>query len=69
MDDSDIKDKYSELSGVNRSGDADGDYQFNVLEMHVDLDLEDPENQSDEKNIKINYCYLDEGLQEKYLFT
>jgi len=65
MDDSDIKDKYSELSGVNRSGDADGDYQFNVLEMHVDLDLEDPEDQSDEKNIKIPYVVtLDEGSRE-----
>ena len=65
MDDSDIKDKYGELSGVSRSGDADGDYQFNVLEMHVDLDLEDPEDKSDEKNIKIPYVVtLDEGSRE-----
>jgi len=65
MDDSDVKDKYGELSGVSRSGDADGDYQFNVLEMHVDLDLVDPENKSDEKNIKIPYIVtLDEGSRE-----
>ena len=65
MDDSDVQDKYKELSGVNRAGDADGDYQFNVLEMHVDLDLEDPENKSDQKNVKIPYIVtLDEGSRE-----
>ena len=65
MNDSDVQDKYKELSGVNRAGDADGDYQFNVLEMHVDLDLEDPENKSDQKNVKIPYIVtLDEGSRE-----
>ena len=65
MEDSDVQDKYNELSGVSNSGDSLGDYQFNVLEMHVDLDLEDPENQSDEKNIKIPYIVtLDEGSRE-----
>ena len=65
MEDSDVQDKYNELSGQSRSGDAEGDYQFNVLEMHVDLDLEDPENKSDEKNIKIPYIVtLDEGSRE-----
>ena len=65
MEDSEVQDKYNELSGQNRSGDADGDYQFNVLEMHVDLDLVDPENKSDEKNIKIPYIVtLDEGSRE-----
>ena len=65
MEDNDVQEKYSELSGVNRSGDAEGDYQFNILEMHVDLDLIDPENKSEEKNIKIPYIVtLDEGSRE-----
>jgi len=65
MEDSEVQDKYNELSGQSRSGDAEGDYQFNVLEMHVDLDLEDPEDKSDEKNIKIPYVVtLDEGSRE-----
>jgi hypothetical protein len=65
MDESEVEDKYSQLSGVSRSGDAEGDYQFNILEMHVDLDLIDPENKSDEKNIKIPYVVtLDEGSRE-----
>ena len=65
VEDSEVQDKYNELSGQNRSGDAEGDYQFNVLEMHVDLDLEDPEDKSDEKNIKIPYVVtLDEGSRE-----
>ena len=65
MDESEVENKYSQLSGVSRSGDAEGDYQFNILEMHVDLDLIDPENKSDEKNIKIPYVVtLDEGSRE-----
>jgi len=65
MEDNEVQDKYNELSGQSRSGDAEGDYQFNVLEMHVDLDLVDPENKSDEKNIKIPYIVtLDEGSRE-----
>ena len=65
MENNDVQDKYNELSGQSRSGDAEGDYQFNVLEMHVDLDLEDPEDKSDEKNIKIPYVVtLDEGSRE-----
>ena len=65
MEDNELQDKYNELSGQSRSGDAEGDYQFNVLEMHVDLDLIDPENKSDEKNIKIPYIVtLDEGSRE-----
>ena len=65
MDQDEVDDKYSELSGVSRSGDSEGDYQFNILEMHVDLDLIDIENKSDEKNIKIPYVVtLDEGSRE-----
>ena len=65
MEESEVEDKYSQMSGVSRSGDAEGDYQFNILEMHVDLDLIDPENKSDEKNIKIPYVVtLDEGSRE-----
>jgi len=64
-DDDEVREKYNELGGVSNSGDSLGDYQFNVLEMHVDLDLEDPENKSDEKNIKIPYIVtLDEGSAE-----
>jgi len=64
-DNDEVKEKYNELGGVSNSGDSISDYQFNILEMHVDLDLEDPENKSDEKNIKIPYIVtLDEGSAE-----
>tara|TARA_R100000149_G_C5877123_1_gene141107 strand:+ start:536 stop:2887 length:2352 start_codon:yes stop_codon:yes gene_type:complete len=63
-DDSSVQDKYDELGGMSASGDMDRDYQFNVLEMHVDLDLEES-NQEDKKNIKIPYIVtLDEGSRE-----
>ncbi len=62
-DDSTVQDKYDELGGVSSSGDLDKDYQFNVLEMHVDLHLE--ESEDDKKNIKIPYIVtLDEGSRE-----
>tara|TARA_R100001015_G_C4633654_1_gene198924 strand:+ start:2960 stop:5305 length:2346 start_codon:yes stop_codon:yes gene_type:complete len=62
-DDSTVQDKYDELGGVSSSGDLDKDYQFNVLEMHVDLYLE--ESEDDKKNIKIPYIVtLDEGSRE-----
>ena len=45
-----VQDKYNELEGVSE-GDNSSDYQLNILEMHVDLDLEEFEDtQSDEKN-------------------
>ena len=62
-DDSDIQDKYDQLEGS--SNPSDTDYQFNVLEMHVDLDLEEFEMDSDEKNIKVPFIVtLDEGSGE-----
>ena len=62
-DDSDIQDKYDELEGSSSS--SDSDYQFNVLEMHVDLDLEEFEIGNDEKNIKVPFIVtLDEGSGE-----
>jgi hypothetical protein len=62
MDD-DVQNKYEELEGVQKMGDTD--YQFNVLEMHVDLDPEDLTGQSEEKNVKVPYIVtIDEGSQE-----
>ena len=60
QEDSDIQDKYNQIEGVDQQ---DGtDYQFNILEMHVDLDLE---FESEEKNVKIPYIVtIDEGSQE-----
>ncbi len=61
--DDDIQDKYNQMEGVD-DGDTK-DYQYNILEMHVDLDIEDYENTSDEKNIKVPYIVtIDEGSQE-----
>ena len=44
----------------------DTDYQFNILEMHVHLDIEEYLGpQTDEKNVKIPYIVtIDEGSQE-----
>ena len=62
MDD-DVKNKYEELEGVSQQGDTD--YQFNVLEMHVDLDPEDLAGESDDKNVKVPYIVtIDEGSHE-----
>ena len=62
-EDSDIQDKYDQMEGVSNPSDAD--YQFNVLEMHVDLDLEEFEMDNDEKNIKVPFIVtLDEGSGE-----
>ncbi len=60
--------KYDELGGVSSSGDLDKDYQFNVLEMHVDLYLE--ESEDDKKNIKIPYIVtLDEAVNREVKAT
>jgi len=62
-DDNDIQDKYNQLEGVDEN---DTDYQFNILEMHVHLDIEEYLGpQTDEKNVKIPYIVtIDEGSQE-----
>ena len=62
--DNEIQDKYNQLEGVNE-GDAT-DYQLNILEMHVDLDLEGyMDSDNDDKNIKVPHIVtIDEGSQE-----
>tara|TARA_Y100001937_G_scaffold112212_1_gene159606 strand:- start:4101 stop:6488 length:2388 start_codon:yes stop_codon:yes gene_type:complete len=63
MEGDDIQEKYNEMEGVQERGDQD--YQFNVLEMHVDLDIEQYGMEQEEKNIKIPYIVtIDEGSQE-----
>ena len=61
MDD-DVQNKYNELEGVENS---ESDYQYNILEMHVDLDPEDLSGETDAKNVKVPYIVtIDEGSQE-----
>ena len=61
--DDDVQDKYDSMEGV--SGGEDKDYQFNILEMHVDLDLEEYDVEEKTKNVKVPYIVsIDEGSQE-----
>ena len=63
QDDNQIQDKYNQMEGVEEQGDRD--YQHNILEMHVDLDLDEYVSANDEKNIKIPYIVtIDEGSGE-----
>jgi hypothetical protein len=62
-----IQEKLNELEGVKPNSDME--YQLNVLEMHVDLNLADFERDAkprpDEKEVKIPYIVtIDEGSQE-----
>jgi hypothetical protein len=60
-----IQQKLSEIEGVKPSGDTV--YQYNILEMHVDLDLSEYETTADkeERNIKIPYIVtIDEGSEQ-----
>ena len=50
---SQVQKKYEELEGITPSGDQPSN--FNILEMHVDLNLEEYEIQDPEKQIKIPY--------------
>ena len=67
---SDIKKKYSQIEGIKPA--AYTDYQYSILEMHVDLDLDEymlpkPSKEGDlkNKNIKVPYIVtIDEGSQE-----
>ena len=62
-DDDEVQDKYDSIEGVTPSGEKD--YQFNVLEMHVDLDLEEYQIENADKNVKVPYIVtIDEGSQE-----
>jgi hypothetical protein len=62
-----IQDKYNELEGVKPV--ETNDYIYNVLEMHVDLDLSDyiAENEEDKINIKIPYIVTIEESTRKVL--
>ena len=51
---SDIKKKYDQLEGIVPT--ADVQTNFNILEMHVDLNLEEFESQNPEKEVKISLC-------------
>ena len=60
---SQVQKKYEELEGITPSGDQPSN--FNILEMHVDLNLEEYEIQDPEKQIKIPYIVtIDEGSGE-----
>ena len=58
-----IQKKYDELEGITPT--ADRPTNFNILEMHVDLNLEEFEMQNAEKQVKIPYIVtIDEGSAE-----
>ena len=60
-----IQQKLSEIEGVKPTGDTV--YQYNILEMHVDLDLDEYETTAnkEERNIKVPYIVtIDEGSQQ-----
>jgi chaperonin GroES len=65
-EDSSLKQKLDDIEGVKPSGDKE--FQHNILEMHVDLDLSEFENtasQNKDRNIKVPYIVsIDEGSQE-----
>ena len=55
-----IQDKLNELEGVKPAGEKE--YQYNILEMHVDCNLEEFEMESPEKKVKLPYIVtIDEG--------
>tara|TARA_R110002020_G_scaffold338637_1_gene553942 strand:+ start:2004 stop:4337 length:2334 start_codon:yes stop_codon:yes gene_type:complete len=62
-EDDEIQDKYNSMEGVERNSQYDS--QYNILEMHVDLDLAEYEVDNSEKNVKVPYIVtIDEGSQE-----
>jgi hypothetical protein len=63
QEEGEVSEKYNEMEGITSQGPRD--YQFNILEMHVDLDLEEYENPNADKNVKVPYIVtIDEGSQE-----
>ena len=61
--DDEVQEKYDSIEGVNPSDDKE--YQFNVLEMHIDLDLNEYEVENADKIVKVPYIVtIDEGSQE-----
>jgi len=58
-----IQDKLNQLEGVKPSGEKE--YQYNILEIHADLDLDDFEFENTEKKVKTPYIItIDEGSGE-----
>jgi hypothetical protein len=58
-----IQDKLNELEGVKPAGEKE--YQYNILEMHIDLNLNEFEVENAEKEIKLPYIVsIDEGSGE-----
>ena len=47
-----IQDKLNELEGVKPSGNKE--YQYNILEMHVDCNLNEFEKENAEKEVKLH---------------
>ena len=63
QEEDEVDEKYNEMEGITSQGPRD--YQFNILEMHVDLDLEEYEKPNADKNVKVPYIVtIDEGSQE-----
>ena len=59
----DIQKKYDELEGVTPSGDKQ--YTHNVLEMHIDCNLDDFEYEEKSREVKVPYIIsIDEGSGE-----
>jgi len=62
-DKSPIQDKLNELEGVKPAGEKE--YQYNILEMHIDLNLNEFEVENAEKEVKLPYIVsIDEGSGE-----
>ena len=62
-EDTKLQDKFNELEGVKPSGEKE--YQYNILEMHVDLNLDEYEMENAEKDVKVPYIVtIDEGSGE-----
>jgi hypothetical protein len=58
-----IQDKLNELEGVKPAGEKE--YQYNILEMHIDLNLNEFEMENAEKEVKLPYVVsIDEGSGE-----
>ena len=63
QDTDEVEEKYQQMQGINQP--SESDYQFNILEMHVDLDLEEFEIEDAPKNVRVPYIVtIDEGSQQ-----
>ncbi len=58
-----VQDKLNELEGVKPAGEKE--YQYNILEMHIDLNINQFETEDAEKEVKLPYIVsIDEGSGE-----